>query len=146
MFQGNLRLQPGPGREPVQRRRSMVVMHVRRPLRARLRQCEANVSGPYPKRWYVRGTGQFWARVDGSIGSRKTSETLGRKWTVQTRDGGMTAIVGNNVSYGPFVQDEDRQTSFHKRRGWKTTQKVAEEESREVTELVIKAVEDALSR
>ena len=105
---------------------------------------DANESGPYPKRWYVRGQGQFWSRVDGTFGVRKTSEDLGQKWTIKTRDDGLTAIVGNNVSYGPFVQDEERQASFHKKRGWKTTQDVAREESDEVQEMLIRAINKAL--
>ncbi len=107
---------------------------------------DANKRGPYPKRWYYRGIGPFWARVDGSIGKRLTSEDLGQKWTIDTRDAGMTAIIGNNVSYGPFVQDEEKQATFHRRRGWKTTQKVAEEESKEVNELLIKAINKALDK
>ena len=75
-------------------------------------------------RWYERGYGMRWPG-----GGRKTSEMLGRKWTTQARDSGMTQVVGNNVSYGPFVQG-DRQAAFHERRGWKTIETVAKEESR----------------
>ena len=92
-------------------------------------------------RWYERGYGPRWAS-----GGRKTSEMLGRKWTTQERNAGMTQVVGNNVSYGPFVQDRDRQAAFHKRRGWKTIQTVAEEESRTVVEMVAKEVDKKLSR
>ena len=76
--------------------------------------------------WYERGYGPRWARSDGGIGGRKTSETLGRKWTVNASHA--QVVIGNNVSYGPFVQDEEEQASFHKRRGWKTVQQVAKEE------------------
>jgi len=107
---------------------------------------DANVKGPYPKRWYYRGIGPFWARVDGSFGMRKTSKDLGQKWTIKTRDAGLTAIVGNNVHYGPFVQDEEHQASFHRDHGWKTTQTVAQEETKEVTDLLIKAINQALDK
>ena len=125
---------------------SAAALHVKGKIAKYPPGSEANTKGPYPKRWYYRGIGQFWARVDGSFGKRLTSEDLGQKWTKQTRDAGLTAVVGNNVSYGPFVQDRDKQASFHGRRGWKTTQDVAEEETREVTELVVKAVNKALER
>ena len=105
---------------------------------------EANTAGPYPKQWYIRGVGQFWARVDGSVGARFSSEDLGQKWTIKTRDSGLTAVVGNNVSYGPFVQDEEKQSWFHKRRGWKTTEQVANEEAQAVNEMIAKAIEAAL--
>ena len=93
--------------------------------------------------WYERGFGTKYRRLDGVVTGRKTSETLGRKWTVkQTRT---ETRVGNNVSYGPYVQDDDDQASFHKARGWKTIQTVAKEEADEVVKLVKKAVDEALA-
>jgi len=86
--------------------------------------------------WYQRGYGPKWARKDGSVGGRKTSETLGRRWTVRAESNQVT--IGNNVSYGPFVQDKENQASFHEDRGWKTIQDVAKDE-----EPIVKAfVED----
>jgi hypothetical protein len=107
---------------------------------------DANIPGPYPKRWYIRGAGQYWARADGSVGRRLTSEDLGQRWTIQELNGGFGAKVGNNVSYGKFVQDADYQASFHKRRGWKTTQDVAKEEADEVNDLIRKEVEKVINR
>ena len=92
--------------------------------------------------WYERGFGSKYRRLDGQVTARKTSETLGRKWSVkQTRN---ETRVGNNVSYGPYVQDEGDQASFHKGRGWKTIQTVAKEEAPEVVKFVKKAVDKAL--
>jgi len=89
--------------------------------------------------WYQRGYG---TRYIGG-GGRKTSETLGRKWTIATRDRGLTQIIGNNVSYGPFVQGK-RQAWFHKKRGWKTTDQVAKEETKHVVKFVKDEVEKIL--
>jgi hypothetical protein len=89
--------------------------------------------------WYERG----WGTRHASGGGRKTSETLGRKWTVQQKRG-LETHVGNNVSYGPYVQAEEWQASFHKRRKWKTIETVAEEEKDEVLEFVQKAIDKAL--
>lgn len=106
---------------------------------------EANTPGPYPKRWYERGYGPRWARKSGGIGGRRTSETLGRKWTISTRNSGLTAIVGNNVSYGPFVQSRSRQTAFHARRGWQTVEDVAERESGLVERYIRQEIERILN-
>lgn len=76
----------------------------------------ANNSGA--RNWYERGRGSFWRRRDGSIGSAMTSETLGRRWTMSV--GSTRATVGNNASYGPWVQSAKKQTQVHKRRGWRT--------------------------
>lgn len=73
------------------------------------------------------------------------SETLGRKWTIQARDGGLSAVVGNNVSYGPFVQDRDRQSRMHKMIGWKTTQDVADEEGPKIRDIIAREVAKALN-
>ena len=96
-------------------------------------------NAPGSKRWYERGYGSKWTRADGSIGGRKTSEMLGRKWTTETRNRGLTAVVGNNVSYGPYVQGE-KQAAFHKARGWKTAEDVAKEETDEVVRFITGAI------
>jgi len=80
-------------------------------------------------RWYERGYGSRWARKDGSIGGSPTSEELGRSWTTRVEQQGMRGVVGNKVSYGPFVQDEDDQAPFHKERGWGTIQEVAKRQA-----------------
>ena len=106
----------------------------------------ANAAGGYPKRWYQRGAGPRYARRDGSVGGRNTSETLGRKWTIKMQSGGLGAIVGNNVSYGPYVQDEQRQARFHKRRGWKTTKRIIDHHSKQVVEMVAKEIDRDLEK
>lgn len=69
-------------------------------------------------RWYQRGYGPRWARKDGSVGGRKTSEQLGQSWTSKQK--GIGAIVGTKVSYAPFVQAASFQAGFHRGRGWMT--------------------------
>jgi hypothetical protein len=78
--------------------------------------------------WYERGfgtktrTGLAWA----------TSETLGRRWTHEVNGDGTRGVVGNNASYGPYVQSEEKQAAFHKSRGWKTDVEVADKEAGKV--------------
>ena len=105
---------------------------------------DANQPGPYPKRWYVRGWGPKWARKSGGIGGINSSEDLGDSWTIKMRDGGFTGVVGNNVSYGIFVQGE-KQAAFHQRRGWKTTEMIAKSEGPRVRELIAQAIRRALA-
>lgn len=78
---------------------------------------EANT--PYQRRWYERGYGPKWMRKDGSVKGLKTSETLGRKWSVVARSD-TEVVVGNNASYAPFVQSAEKQANFHRQRGWRT--------------------------
>ena len=99
---------------------------------------EANMPGPYPKRWYVRGKGPHWARKGGGVGSRSTSKTLGKMWTAERKNGGLSALVGNNTSYGPYVQSKEHQAAFHGRRGWQTVEDFVIRRSDEV----LKRIED----
>ena len=54
--------------------------------------------------------------------------------------------MGNNVSYGPYVQDPDKQASWMKAIGWKTTDQIAEQETSNVNKIVAKAIERALAK
>jgi len=96
--------------------------------------------------WYQRGYGTKWRVKSGAVHGKKTSETLGRKWTTDERDGGLTQIVGNNVSYGPFVQSREDQAHFHKARGWLTVEDVAEQEAGKVVEFLQKHIDKALRK
>ena len=88
--------------------------------------------------WYERGYGSRWRRADGSLGGRQSSETLGRKWTIRT--GNRWGIVGNNVSYGPYVQGATRQASRMADIGWKTTGEVAEEEKKRIMAFFVREI------
>lgn len=105
---------------------------------------EANV--PNQRRWYQRGYGPKWKLASGAVHGKKTSETLGRKWTVKSADGGLTQIIGNNVSYGPFVQSREDQAHFHKARGWLTVEDVAEQEAGKVVEFLQEHIDKALRK
>lgn len=101
----------------------------------------SDANNPANRHWYERGYGSRWRRRDGSMGGKKTSEMLNRKWTVARR-GQLEVVLGNNVSYSPYVHDEERQPRFHKARNWPTIQGVAREE----TPIVVKFIEDYLKK
>lgn len=88
--------------------------------------------------WYERGfgtrsrTGRAWP----------TSETLGRRWTHEVAADGRSGVVGNNASYGPFVQSAEQQAAFHARRGWVTDEQVAEKEGDKVVGFFEDEIED----
>lgn len=94
-------------------------------------------------RWYERGYGPKWQTRSGVHG-RKTSETLGRRWAIKIEDHGLTAIIGNNVSYAPFVHSREEQAGFHKDRGWKTVEDVAEEETPVVLDFLHQEIDRAI--
>jgi hypothetical protein len=90
----------------------------------------------------------FFARLrEGKIdvpyrrGASPGSKTLGKKWNISTANAGLTATVGNNVSYGPLVQSDAKQTAYHAAVGWKTVEEVAEDERETVTDLLAQELE-----
>jgi len=103
-----------------------------------------SANSPSQQRWYERGYGPRWKRRDGSVGGRKTSETLGRRWTIASEASGLRQVIGNNVSYGIYVQGE-KQAHFHADRGWQTTEQVAEQEEATVVAFVQAEVDKAIN-
>lgn len=57
------------------------------------------------------------------------SQNLGQKWTVRVDrfPDGVVGEIGNNVTYGPYVQSRDMQAGIHQGR-WSTIEDIAEEE------------------
>ena len=105
----------------------------------------ANVPGGPGSQWYIRGWGSKWMRMDGTVNGRMSSEDLGQKWSVYSNKSGLKQIIGNNTSYGKYVQDPNDQTDFHKRRGWKDTDTVANEEEETVLKMLKQAVDKILA-
>ena len=91
-------------------------------------------------RWYKRGYGTRTATGRGY----PTSERLKAGWAVKSRDRGFTQVVGNDTSYGPFVQSAEKQAKIHKQRGWKTDQQVVEEEADTVLDFIKDEVDKIL--
>ena len=62
--------------------------------------------------------------------SYRRTGTLGRRWTsvVTESANGLVGTVGNNTSYGPWVQSEMFQAAVHQGR-WQTDQDVATKET-----------------
>ena len=104
---------------------------------------------PYQRRWYQRGWGSKWMRRDGSIGGSMTSKNLKQQWTVEVRDKN-TYVVGNNVSYGPYVMggenDVHQQSAVMKRIGWTTTDSISDEETPRVVAYIEKEIQKALNK
>ncbi|KKW13404.1 MAG: hypothetical protein UY48_C0001G0025 [Candidatus Gottesmanbacteria bacterium GW2011_GWB1_49_7] len=103
-------------------------------------------NSPGQRRWYERGYGPRWRRRDNSIGGSKTSETLGRRWTIGERSSGFQQVIGNNVSYGPYVQSEEKQARFHRARGWLTDEKVIDQEEKTILKFIKDEIDKALAQ
>ena len=101
-------------------------------------------NSPNARQWYERGYGPRWRAADGSLMGRKTSETLGRRWTTQVED--TRAVIGNNASYARFVQSDAKQAWYHRARNWRTDKMAVAEIGPKVIKMAAQAVHEALSR
>lgn len=98
-----------------------------------------------PNTWYQRGWGSKWALKGGDWHGRETSEQLQQSWTMTIDSTGLRGTIGNDTSYGPYVQGADDQSKAMRTIGWKTTKDVAEEEQQTVTDFVTDHIDKALS-
>jgi len=92
-------------------------------------------------RWYERGFGSRYQRKDGIRSGRKTSETLGRRWGIQSQ-GRIGAVLGNLATYSPYVHSAEKQAKIHGKRGWVTDEEAIEKVERAGT--IRRIVEDAI--
>lgn len=77
-------------------------------------------------------------------GQSPGSKAFGRKWTIATKDRGLTAIIGNLTSYGPYLMDKRRQSRFMRSMGWQTTDAVVKRERKKIVSLVQKEIKKLL--
>jgi hypothetical protein len=72
-----------------------------------------------------------------SRGADARSERFKAAWTMTTRNSGMTVVIGNDTTYGPYLMDDNQQSKFMAAKGWKTIGAVEEEEAKAVSDYVI---------
>jgi hypothetical protein len=89
---------------------------------------------------YQRGDG--WVTVRGKhLGN---SETLGKRWTTETTQGGDMGVVGNNASYVRWIHDEEKQARFHEATGWPTVQQVLEDRRVLIRDILMEPMKDLI--
>jgi hypothetical protein len=120
-------------------------LHVKGKIAKYPRESKANFPAGPGSSWYERNKGSWYWRVRDNVKKQYgNSEMLGKSWAIKYNQSKFEAIVGNDTSYGPFVQGAE-QASFHKRRKWKTVDTVAKEETKRVQEYVFEAVRRAIN-
>lgn len=95
------------------------------------------------RKWFFANLRAGTIDVPYRRGMSPGSEDLANKWTSKYDKNKFEGRVGNNASYARLVMGE-KQTEMMKRIGWKKVDVIAKEETRKVTELVIKAVRRAI--
>ena len=118
---------------------------LRRPMQASVQVLKSRIAyyppqrpPANPKRRYIRGYGME--------GGKATSENLGKSWTskVQATIQGLLGVVGNDTTYGPWVQSEQFQARIH-RNYWQTDRDVIQGETARIVRFFKQAIDRALS-
>lgn len=99
---------------------------------------------PKQRTWFLAALREGLIQVPYRRGANPLSERLEQSWTVAEADGGLSAIVGNDTSYGPFVQDRERQHSYHRETRWVTVQDVRESQEAVVRDMVASMIRKAI--
>lgn len=72
-----------------------------------------------------------------SRGADPRSERFKASWAIDTDHGGLTVIIGNDTTYGPYLMDTERQSRFMAALGWPTIDQVADENAAEISKFVM---------
>ena len=124
---------------PVKRGIAKVAIHINRKIAIYPRQ-RPPVD---PRRVYIRGSGTLYVPTGRLY---ETSEAHGRSWIAKSGLTGLRWTIGSDTTYGPFLQDERRQTFYHQTTGWKTTDTVVEAERETASRIVKVEVDVALAK
>lgn len=100
-----------------------------------------NQPGPYPHRWYQRNKGPRWARKDGTIGGRNTSEQLQYSWKQETGDDQIRTWT--EVGYAPYVVG-NQITDYHEAHGWKRIEDIANDYADRALEILLEEIDKVL--
>ena len=97
--------------------------------------------------WYQRGYGSKRATPSGKVWGKGSSEQLQQQWAkgIRFENDGLTGIVGNKVSYAPYVMGERNvQATALKGIGWKSVEDIADEERDTVLNFIKENIDRAL--
>jgi len=61
-----------------------------------------------------------------SRGSDPKSERFKASWAVEAQNDGLTVVIGNDTTYGPYLMGNTKQSKFAAAIGWPTVDKVVE--------------------
>jgi len=106
----------------------------------------------YPLQWASANQRKayFAKRHAAGLPSRYTrqsdpmSQRLGPSWTTAVALDGMSATVGNKVTYARFVQTRQLQSPMHKITGWPTAEDVVERRATDIQNMVLAAIDKVI--
>ena len=137
-------------------------LEARRYMRAVMRQAGEEVKGDmatypprntnYPLQWPSARSRRAYFAIRRSRGlpnrytrqSDAMSQRLGPSWTTAVAIDGMSATVGNKVTYARFVQTRELQSPMHKDTGWPTAEDVVDRRADDIADMVTRAIDKVI--
>jgi hypothetical protein len=97
-------------------------------------------------RWYQRNFGSRWKRKDGTIGGTNNSQQLQKNWRseVMKRDE-FSASAFTEVTYAPFLLDDEQRVSWAELHGWQSLNDIEEEYAGRFEELALDELDKGIS-
>lgn len=142
--------------------KTLGALEARKYMRAVMRQAAEEIRGDmatypprntnYPLRWKSpkQRAAYFAMRHAQGLSNRYTrqsdpmSQRLGPSWTTQVALDGMSATIGNKVTYARLVQTREMQQPMHKDTGWVTAEDVVERRADDIVDMVGKAIDKVI--
>lgn len=94
--------------------------------------------------WAIRNPGESGIEVPYRRSQSPGTERFKQQWSHTWRSDGRVHDIGNHASYGLWLMDPKRQSQYMRAVGWKTTQKIADDERNRCVRIVTNALMDAL--
>jgi len=91
------------------------------------------------RRWYERGVGSHYQRIDGGISTQRTSEDMRRKWHKKLLSGAKGAIgtIWNVASYSKYVHG-NRQSNTMDNIGWEKLEDIGKKFKDDIARIILK--------
>lgn len=89
------------------------------------------------RRFFFYALGKGLITVPYSRGADPRSERFKASWAIETRNDGLTVIVGNDSTYGPYLMGNKEQSEFMAAIGWPTVDEVAAENVEEISQFAV---------
>jgi len=93
------------------------------------------------RRYFFYALGKGLISVPYSRGADRKSERFKASWAIKTKNDGLTVVVGNDTTYGPYLMGNKEQSTFMAAIGWPTVDEVMEQNAEEISQFAVYQLE-----
>jgi hypothetical protein len=93
------------------------------------------------RRYFFYALGKGLITVPYSRGADPKSERFKASWAIETLNDGLTVVVGNDTTYGPYLMGNKEQSKFAAAIGWPTVDAVMDANAEEISRFAVYQLE-----